>query len=1007
MPISFSATIEAEINAVETAVIDLFVVDFGHGIFQFLSRHKVPVDYYPTTDFANGTTLVQPSEFKPKIISVGDRTWQLDHDDSSLSLEIAIDDDINKFMVQYGVRIFEGARVTMYRLLPNIKETYKMWQGIGLAPRFRQTSFTWDIQFGLGNFRRKFGRKIQLTCPHIFANGPSSDCPYAPENALGRPDLTKGIRFTAQASTSNALVVMLGDQTATVSTGWICFTPAKNVFAPVTKVALVGGNTHLTIRSVKAGEGGTATFASGDVVWVAPRHIDCPKLPPSCKDRGMFGPHDEDQTGVGDKRSYFGGTTSAPAIEFDIKLGVHTDTFTRTPTANQSLAGKIIPVIVGDFFVKQSPSLVVGAAGQFQHGFFILSEGQCVQLIAPKVNEHPPDNVDENISADVNLASEGSLHQWGFVRPSGFEDARATTINLAKAVRRAVGQRASFAPEFNRELNAYGFGATLDHRDRKVGNPYLFKTEWGDGISLSGICGARVRIETNQDLTSNLQIEGLVTGILCPLPSNFTKSLQSFGQANNAYDLVVSGTRLRYEFRPPTALFAYAMCIDPRWGIRLSEDQLDLASIKTAIEYHNGDVANPQADLTEYTGTVTFGPGDLTSSRLNNWFVTQSIDTEMVDNALQDQVVQFTTAGKQFATPISRHATVAPQKQILETELGIRIPSTVTLDATKLATVVYLRSEFPSGKNPVNGNAFTILAARNSKRWMANGKLEEDEPVGKLLAEILDESATNYRMSSDGKIEFILRKALTASELDNIVSKHLFTDHGTKRNILRDQNGTTVSWHYKSSREIPNSFSYRFLNKSDNWRATRLTVYSEEAQRRTASLDGNEGDVQVLDDEMELRLTNELGQAARRLALRIREEVFQNLFIDFKTSLKNAAAILPGDIIAVDSVALQTLLTNIDSDVKHVSGALFFRVLKKQENSDFVIQLSCQLHVNGIYDDGVKSFGELFVIKDSTKPRSGIPSHVKIESLTEELERATDGTIRDFVKIKITYPTFS
>ena len=60
-------------------------------------------------------------------------------------------------------------------------------------------------------------------------------------------------------------------------------------------------------------------------------------------------------------------------------------------------------------------------------------------------------------------------------------------------------------------------GVTVN--DGIVNNPYLFADATGGGLSLHGLCGVRIRIETNQDIKSTLTGDFTISGLLTPLPA--------------------------------------------------------------------------------------------------------------------------------------------------------------------------------------------------------------------------------------------------------------------------------------------------------------------------------------------------------------------------------------------------------------------------------------------------------------------------------------------------------
>ena len=143
---------------------------------------------------------------------------------------------------------------------------------------------------------------------------------------------------------------------------------------------------------------------------------------------------------------------------------------------------------------------------------------------------------------------------------------------------------------------------------------------------------------------------------------------------------------------------------------------------------------------------------------------------------------------------------------------------------------------------------------------------------------------------------------------------------------------------------------------------SRVVVYDDRAQVRAAAKLDELGDRKKITEVLQLSLTSGLDQAKRILALKAREAIIQNLFCSFSTSLKNGMRVQPGDIISIDSNTIVGLFNTqlLLSDVSY-GDSFLFRVLEKGETDAYVINFMCQLHVNGIYTDVVRDFGDLFL----------------------------------------------
>lgn len=1023
MPITLSSNIEDQIAAAETAVVDLIEVDFGDSLFKYWSTQAVSSSWFPTQAFASG---LQPSSFTACIVEIGSRTWELGPENSSFFLTIARESaEIDKLLDDYGTEIFQGAHIINWRLFPNVKEIVQMWSGFSLMPEtFEEDIVEWPVQIGPMNLLRRFGRKIQRFCPHRFRL--SADCPIDEHNAIGMPNLSEGFQFTAAAGTNDSLVIMPGDFTASVFGDWIVIDKANNIYGTVTTVVLNGGNTELGIINKVLGEDGSGSFGPSDKLWVAPKHRFCGKSVQDCKDRGMFGVHDQDHNGVGNKRRYFGGMSDIVNVKFRGKVpDGDKNPFVRNSQGNSSLAGDVVPVVFGSYQLTDRESIGWASAGRFQHGLWLLCEGEIYQVENADIGGHPADNVTVDKTNIYDIVQNSSLAYWGtwysggavdFDSGSpvsgGVEDSRATTIKLANEVRGAVGRRRSVLRRSNLIIDNYGFGVGANRRGENIpaGWPYLFNSAYGEGVSPDGWVWSRVRIDTGEDDQGALRGTFKIVGLMCALPSNFTETLQPF---ESRFNLVIGGTTLRYTTQPNNAIAAYNILVGERWGGGFKEAQLNLPSIKTLSDFHEGLVTTSNSSSGIISGSLALGPGDTTNAGLASWVAINDIPVQ--DKDLIGKQITITMFGSYVVTRIIVNVdhNIPPFEANLERSLlGIaKVPKSITaaLPKNQDLIVLYVDLPFTDPDLPRAGDTYEIAAGvaggGGVRRWSANGALSDDRPLGDVVASVLEESASNYRLDAEGKIEFVTRRALTDAEIDDVLANRLFTDRGVNRNILREDSGkTTLKVKIKNELEIANEYNLRFFDSADGFRETQIQVVNEEAQRRAAKLTGQEGDIRILSKTFDASLITSLDQAARRLALAAREEFLQNLYVTFQTSLRTAMPILPGDYIAIDSVKLRGFRPFIDIEDFLPSSLLLFRVLRREETSSYVNTLECQIHINGIYNDSIRAFTDIFKTPPSDGGTNVAPPNVTPEDPVEEIEIANDGTVEDYIRVKVTYP---
>ena len=1002
MPRVLTPAIAAEIAKSNLAAIDLIEVDFGGRIKRYWSTLNVP----------NVLAEFPVSHFTPRIISLGGRSWSLGPDNDSLDLVLAEHiegfERLSDFIKQYGLDIFEGALVRNHRLFPNIGEVFKdVWFGKGLALSAEEDRYTWPVEFGFGNFRQTFGRRLQTQCPHVFAGGPRSDCPYDPSKLIGVPQAE--LVFVAGAGTSNTTIRGAGFD-GVVQLDWLVFNRDTNAYATITDVV---SDDELKISRIGAGEGGRSHFTSGSKLIVGPKFISCPsKTTASCKERGMFGYWDREtqKNGVGDNRRYYGGNSAAARVVFFGRLpGKDGDRFSRSRLGNESVDGSVIPVVFGFYRVRNIPSVYHATDGRFQHGLFYICEGLIYDVRNPLVNDKvQDDNPPSDLDTLQEIVNHDSFIKFGTWRGSGFTrfgsfrgiDDRAKDSDIAYRVRRGIGARASFAMTSNRIIDAYAVGA--------LGHPHLFNNNSGDGVSLSGLTVVRIRIETNQDIHAALSGEFDISGLLVPLPS---------AMPNNSEDgstLNLQG--LKFTRVPNPIQVAYALITDTRWGGGLPPLRIHESSVLLESAFCEEPITSVVSQDKAVRGSIKASSVDVLGDPTVSFIFSEDILEDTNKLAGRKVVVNPGTPNAAIATIEGNTFFEAGGIQNFKSQVpGVaRVPGG-QLDENPQGSLLILDRAFcppefigvlPECDDPAPDDDIVIpqVGSQNNKRFKANGALADDISIGEMLQLVLDNCFGTFRMNGD-KIEFLIRKKLSASQLDSIVGDGVFTDRGSNPNILRDNNGkSSVKVTRESITDIPNEFITEFADIDRNFATSRVVVFNERAQIRAAEKYGESGSRKIVRQRIDQNLTTSKDQSARVLTLHARQRFTENLFVEFSTSLKNGFPILPGDVIPIDSNVISRLVDTslLPSDV--VSGnTLFFRVLEKSETDRFVQQFNCQIHVNTIFD-GFGDFDIFFGTNAAKRPVGMLPASVTPAVLEERNVVQPDGTVRNFIQAKITYP---
>lgn len=1001
MPLTFTSTIEDEVNAASLACVELFDVEFGFGRKAFWAS-------------APWTTSI--AKYEPRIISVGDKDWVLGPHTANMDLELDDADQFISDLWKQNPRLFQGAKIRNHLHFPAINETYNnFWVGYGQQLRRSEGSATWTVGFGLAQFNRNALRKIGFNCPLVFAD---RFCSYNLDEGRGLPNygyvernsdevvVAYGSSGTATGG-SNTTLIDAGANFVTqgVRVGWYVYNRTHNAIGRITSIA----TTTLTFTNYRTTTGIITGFVSGHSYLVGPAHTFCPKITTACQERGRFSwskeqPLAQFPNGVGgDSRREYAGNSEAAKVQYSGRIPKggqekgKSDKFTRTSLGNESLDSSNIPVIYGFFRMYDVPALAWAPAGRFQYGYFKLCEAEVVDVAQPFVNQHGPDNTaPADLETEAEVARNDSFIKWGVWANGGNEDDRVTgvddTIAMVRRVRNGVGRNRGVAVISGNKLITTQFST-----------PYLFTDADGTGISRGGTVDVFVRIDTDQDITEVLTLQIDVWGRVTFFPNNIDDN-EDGAQYNKTSQSIV----MKYTGLPSIIQAAYDFCVNGNFGLALPESALSNTNVKLWHDFCQEVIPGSQALNATYTGTVDFHRSSSGVSAggnfSRNFIYTRSLGG-VRDGELNGYRIIFTSPTRSFSATIMHNYNmeVTTLDDIVDRVHGVgKIPSGI--DDTVGGMIIQIDKQFPVGI-PLDGDSFTVYPT--VRRFKAHGWLNENLNAGEMLQKMLENCHGSYIFTGE-QLEFVILAG--GQDFAAIEANGVFTDRGVNRNILRDENGKSSLVVYDVSEEdAPNEFAVEFFDQQRNYQRTRFVVYHESAQIRNATLHGEAGSRRISRKTVQLNLTTSRDQAVRLLALKAREEYEQNVWAEFDTSLKFGLKAKVGDVIALDSLAVDgTMLEKIFAKARpSQSGNIFFRIQSKSAvtNKRYSIHLKCKIHIDAIYTDTGIDYTEEHVPNERT--RGQIAERVKIESLTEEVVYGGDGGVHDFIKVKITYPNLT
>jgi len=975
--------LKAQIDAPSTSVVELLEVNFGGGLKRYWSTQQVLSNWYTYTEFEDG---LQPWMFEPRILSIDTKEWVLLPDDSAVNITIAdsvvgYEETIKSFVRNWGIDVFYSAMVHYHLLFPNLKGKDNVlrdvWIGKGAQLSIEEDVCSWEIRFGMSSLRRRFGRVRDTTCPHIFAD--QYECTYDLEKGRGLPHTV--FVGNTQTGTSGNTIKLTSTSGLAVGMYVVDTATDKNIYARITQIV---DSTTIAVTTVF----GSGSIGVGDRLMIGFPFNQCPHTLAACKERGRYAPK------YGDGRTEFGGNAPAAKIEYKGKIP-EGDKFTRTRYAGETTEGSIVPVVYGDYHMQNVPADWYAPAGAFVHALFLLCEGRIYQMMSATVADLPPDNIKVNTGDPYSVIKDESWHVWGV---GNLEDDRIVDEQSLYWALNCVGQRKSKGIRSGVVLDTYASGTNLPYFSgiiKALGHPYLFNDGNGEGVSLDGFAATRIRVETGSDTDTVPSGNFHIIGRYVYVPPGAALPPSSF-------KYTINGVQHWYTVRPNPALVALDILTNRRYGAGLSVDDIDVNSFVQLSNFCQERVGEVNSTAREFSSYVVFGPANATGHNVgNNWAIIGSI---FPTGSLNGRRIRFYDSG--FETVIA-HSEELNFLYGQDANIGSYIPgidppqTTNYFGYTDSGTLLYLQDAPPTTIK--SGDYVIVEPSGTVYRYSSNGIIASDAPIGDVVDKVLEEMGADFRYRQDGKIEAIVRRALTYSELQDVITNRLFTDRGSKRNIIRKNGKSSLKIWNEDVATLPNSFRAEVIAADYNYTNVTLVVFSEEAQMQRALLFDRPGARDKLEETFELIMTTNLDQAARRLALEARERYIENLYCSFSTSIKGGLLVQPGDVIAIDSDVFSMFVPKPGTEVS-IGGAYLFRVTKKRLTSDFTCEFECKIHINDIYDDSATAFGSYFQMQETRIGGTEVPADVIPTDVREEVEIGVDGTVFDFIVVEFKFP---
>jgi len=959
------SAVETELAKPSIRILELVDINFGNGFEISIANQTVQ-----NSASHNGRTYVaRVSEIGPLPFTVGAE------DDET---EIVLDNTSLYFtnLVNQGIVLEEG-KVKIHRLFPDLLPPNNVvadyWHGRVTSYVLKEGTCTMKLSYGFVGLEQRALRRYEHTCNNLFAD--DLHCPYAPLTGKGLPD--NQVSGTATGGTSTTLVdTGKNFVTAGVENGWQVFVKAgKKIIGTITNVA----TTTLTIDLWRNdGTASASVPASGNAYIVGPAFSSCDFSKSACIARGMFGPNNTQASAVlnTNERRYFIGLLQPADVrfsgkEFKDERAKGPKFFGRLAKANRSLSGAVVPAVFGTFKLRELDLIGAAAAGGFMHGLFSAGEGRIWFMGFPLMDDIGPDNVDQTGLAE----KQDSLIEWGIEIAGNDTIAGDLTLDQQK---QAVGSREARAIFRVESIDTY--------KD----NPFLINDSSGDGISPAG--QALIRLRTEPPGGAKVDATPIASAVVIGL---MTKMIP--GETAQFDDRGVTD----YTAFPNHIQVFYHLLRNTRYGAGRDDIDIDLSACISESAYSQALIGGTQSHVARVTGTVALGPDDsLITPQSKSVIWISDVGREAKDWG--GGIFATTQSGKEFAARIVSVAIIEDMSDFLFEYFtqggGTFVP--IAGEVGKSGVLLSIFPAFPAGKIPTTGDTYRITTAVGGggggliRRFKANGVLADDMSVKEMLQSVLDNCVGTF-VQNDGKISPIIRKAVN---LNTVAGLDIFTDKGTKRNVVRVNGESTMEFIPDPIDQTVNSVAVEFVDAASDFRVVTLIIRNQAAQERAGKVFG-EKRRDKREKPLSLNLTTNRDQAARIGAIILRE----------RGPLPNGR---PNGIIRWvspihDAIELQPVkdVRAVASD--HIPNYIqFVRIMKITDNPDkMTVTIEARPHYNQFYDDTTKDLGtEIFPV-DTSFPTDEIPFPVRIETVTEAFIKDREGVEHEQLTVKFTLPT--
>lgn len=228
-------------------------------------------------------------------------------------------------------------------------------------------------------------------------------------------------------------------------------------------------------------------------------------------------------------------------------------------------------------------------------------------------------------------------------------------------------------------------------------------------------------------------------------------------------------------------------------------------------------------------------------------------------------------------------------------------------------------------------------------RFLYAGALMEDQSVEAQLAFIL-QNCNGYYIPNGSKIQFGIRKAESLTEIN---ARPWLRDRGTDRNILRTNGVSSLRIEQTAGTDgYVNQMDVSFNDSESGFQQSTIYIYDDVMQKFAADILASDVSRCINTKQLSLCGTTSLDQAIRLGTLALREEYLKRYKVTFQMTLKDSVAILPGDVMRLDSLRVQN-----DATRRLSYRVPYVRIWKIEETDKFTASVEAYKHDNDYYDN--------------------------------------------------------